>query len=187
MKEHKLQYIKSNSSCDSVNVAVLFFLVFHWVILTRVVRIHNQCKDLLTISTVHLLLSLRDYCPVLLCQINHFGVWVESSWVWLLDPDSFLNSSSGEMVGFLCSSARAFAIFLRDRGHAVHQCLKLNVGYRVWVTLSSVILDPSTDVSSHECRDFVKLTSRIVWLMCENTIYAWRTSRRKVERSLLSA
>ena len=53
-------------------MAVLFFLVFHWVVLTRAVGICNQCKDLPTISTVHLLLSLRDYCPVLLCQINHF-------------------------------------------------------------------------------------------------------------------
>ena len=60
-------------------MAVLFFLVFHWVVLTRAVRICNQCKDLPTISTVHLLLSLRHYCPVLLCQINYF--WVELSWV----------------------------------------------------------------------------------------------------------
>ena len=70
-------------------------------------------------------------------------------------------------MGFLCSSARVFTRFLRDRGHAVHQCLKLNVGCRVW--------------------DFAKLTSRIVWLMCDSTIYAWCPSRRKIGRSLLSA
>ena len=61
-------------------MAVLFFLVFHWVVLTRAVRICNQCKDLPTISTLHLLLSLRDYCPALLCQVNHF--WVELSLSW---------------------------------------------------------------------------------------------------------
>ena len=63
-------------------MAVLFFLVFHWVVLTRALRICNQCRDVPAFSTMYLLLSLRDYCPVLLRQINHFWVlsWVEIHW-----------------------------------------------------------------------------------------------------------
>ena len=62
-----------------ITVLCKSYLINTWVVLTRAVRTCNQCKDLPTISTVHLLLSLRHYCPVLLCQINYF--WVELSWV----------------------------------------------------------------------------------------------------------
>ena len=75
LKEDKLQHIKSNSICDSGLLMWQFYsLVFHWVVLASAVRVCNHCKDLLTFSSVHLLLSLHDFCTslVLLCQINNF-------------------------------------------------------------------------------------------------------------------
>ena len=76
------------------------------MVLTRAVRICNQCKDLPTISTVHLLLSLRDYCPVLVCQINHFGV--ESSWVEIVCQYLILKTFQQDHIQWLATVGQTF-------------------------------------------------------------------------------
>ena len=48
-------------------MAMLFFLIISWVVLTRVVRICNQCKELPTISTVYLyyMIIVQVFCAIM--------------------------------------------------------------------------------------------------------------------------
>ena len=50
-----------------VNMAMLFFQVISWVVLTRAVRTCNQCKDLPTISTVYLfyMIIVHVFCAIM--------------------------------------------------------------------------------------------------------------------------
>ena len=50
-----------------VNMAMLFFQVISWVVLTRAVRTCNQCKDLPTISTVYLfyMIFVHVFCAIM--------------------------------------------------------------------------------------------------------------------------
>ena len=66
-----------------VNMAVLFFQVISWVVLTRAVRTCNQCKDLPTISTVYLycMIIVQVFCAIMSNKLFRVRVRVRVPWV----------------------------------------------------------------------------------------------------------
>ena len=67
-----------------VNMAMLFFQVISWVVLTRAVRTCNQCKDLPTISTVYLfyMIIVHVFCAIMSNKLFRVRVRVRGTFKW---------------------------------------------------------------------------------------------------------